>query len=80
MDNNLSWKNHIDHLLSKLNSACFAVKTVKSIMSQKALRIIYFSYVHSIITYGTIFGAICHIVLKFLESKKKKKNYYKLKE
>jgi hypothetical protein len=55
IDDNLSWKNRIDHFMSKLNSACFAVRTVKPIMSQKALRIIYFLYVHSIITYGTIF-------------------------
>jgi hypothetical protein len=40
--------------MSKLNSACFAVRTVKSIMSQNALRIMYYSYVHSIITYGII--------------------------
>jgi hypothetical protein len=53
---------------------------VKSIMSQKALRIIYFSYVHSTTIYGIIFGAICHILLKFSELKKDNKNYYKLKE
>jgi hypothetical protein len=40
--------------MSKLNSACFAVKTVKSIMSQKALRIIYFSYVYGIIFWGNL--------------------------
>jgi hypothetical protein len=42
IDDNLSWKNHIDHLMSKLSSACFAVRTVKFIISQKALRIVYF--------------------------------------
>jgi hypothetical protein len=54
IDDNLSWKNHIDYLLSKLNSACCAIRTVKSVMSQDALGMIYFSYVHSIITYGII--------------------------
>jgi hypothetical protein len=54
IDDNLSWKTHIGYLLSKLNSACFAIRTVKSVKSQDALRMIYFSYVHSIITYGII--------------------------
>jgi hypothetical protein len=47
-------QNHIDYLLSKLNSACFAIRTIKFVMSQDALRMIYFSYVHSVITYGII--------------------------
>jgi hypothetical protein len=42
IDDNLSWRNHIDHLMSKLNSARFAVRTVKSIMSQKVLRLFIF--------------------------------------
>ena len=54
VDNILSWKNHADQLMSKLSNACYAVRTVKSFMSHKALRIIYFSYVHSIMTYGII--------------------------
>jgi hypothetical protein len=41
--------------MSKLNWACFAVRMVKSVMSEKVLRIIYFSYVHYIITCGIIF-------------------------
>jgi hypothetical protein len=68
---NLSWKNHIDHLISKLNSACCAVRTVKSIMSQKALRIIYFSYVHSIIIYGIIFWGNSPYSIKIFRIQKK---------
>jgi hypothetical protein len=38
-----------------MSSACYAVRTIKDLMSQENLRMIYFSYVHSIITYSTIF-------------------------
>jgi hypothetical protein len=55
IDNMLSWKSHIDWLMSKLSSACYVIRTVKPYMSQETLRIIYFSYVHSVMTYGIIF-------------------------
>jgi len=37
-----TWKNHIDHLTSKLSSACYGVSNVKDIMSQATLRMIFF--------------------------------------
>jgi hypothetical protein len=54
IDNKLSWKNHIDYLVTKLSSSCFIMRTVKPIMSQRSLRI-YFAYIHSIMTYAIIF-------------------------
>jgi len=41
-------------IISKLNAACFAIKTVTSLFSGEDLRILYFSCVHSIVTYGVI--------------------------
>jgi hypothetical protein len=55
IDNTLSWKNRIDKLMSKLSSACYAVRAVKPRMTQESLRIIYSSYFHSVTTYGIIF-------------------------
>ena len=55
IDETLSWKSHIDQLVTKLSSACYAIRTVKDFMSQETLKMIYFSYVHSIIAYGIIF-------------------------
>jgi len=52
LDSTLSWKSHIDKLSSKLNSACYVIRTLRSIISAKNLRTIYFSYAHSIMTYG----------------------------
>jgi len=55
LDSILSWKTHTDKLSSKLNSGCYVIRSLKSIISAMNLRTIYFSYVLSIMTYGTIF-------------------------
>jgi len=46
IDNSLSWKDHIAALTSKLNKACYAVRSIKPFMSVDILRMICFSYVH----------------------------------
>jgi hypothetical protein len=55
LDSTLSWKPHIDQLISKLNSACYVIRSLKSLTPLETLRMIYFSSVHSIISYGLIF-------------------------
>jgi hypothetical protein len=55
INNTLSWKTHIDKILPKLSSARFAMHAVKPFMSPQMLKVIYYSYVHSIISYGIIF-------------------------
>jgi hypothetical protein len=55
IDEILSWKCHNDQLVTKLSSACYAVRFIKDLMSQKTLRMIYFSYLHSFMIYGVIF-------------------------
>jgi len=50
VDDNLTWKKHIDQFISKLNSACYAIRAVNVTLSKKALRMLYFSYIHSIIS------------------------------
>jgi hypothetical protein len=42
-DASLTWNNHIDQLISRLNSACYAIRAVNAMMSRKALRMFYFS-------------------------------------
>jgi len=51
----LSWKNHIDQMMIKLSRACYAIRYVTHFMSQDTLRTNYFSYFHSILSYGIIF-------------------------
>jgi hypothetical protein len=54
VDENLSWKCHIEQALIKLSSACYAMKVVTPLMGDKTLRMIYFAYVHSLLFYGII--------------------------
>ena len=38
----INWDNHIDQLMSTLNSACHAITAVKAMLSRKAFTILYF--------------------------------------
>jgi hypothetical protein len=55
LGNTLSWKSHIDAITPKLSSASFAMRAVKPFLYQDSLRMVYYSYFHSIMTYGLIF-------------------------
>jgi len=55
LDNTLSWKTHIDTILPKLSSASFALRVVKPFLSQDSLKMVYYSYFHSVMTYRLIF-------------------------
>ena len=52
IDTSLSWKDHIQEVTAKLNKACYAIIWIKPLISLNVLRMIYFCYVHSIISYG----------------------------
>ena len=72
IDDSLSRKAHIDQMMSKLNTACFVIQTVQSMMSLETLRMVCFAYIHSIISYGIIlFWEINHIVIRFSKFPKK---------
>ena len=55
INTNLSWKTHIECSKSKLSSACYATRSVKPHVTINTLKIIYYSYFHSIMTYGRLF-------------------------
>jgi hypothetical protein len=55
VDTSLFWKYHIGELTPRLNETCYAIVSIKLFMSLDVLRSTYFSYVHSIISYGIIF-------------------------
>jgi hypothetical protein len=60
LDNTLSWRTHIDTIIPKLSSASFAMRVVKPFLSQDSLKMVYYSYFHSIMTYGLIFWGNSH--------------------
>jgi hypothetical protein len=41
--------------MSRLGSACYAIGAVKPYMAQGTIRMIYFSYFHSVMTYSLVF-------------------------
>jgi len=42
VDDNLTWNNHINQSISKLNSARYAIRAVNAMLSRKGLRMLYF--------------------------------------
>ena len=55
IDDTLSWKQHIDQVVSKMCFSWHAIWNIKSLGSPDTLRIIYFACIHSILKYGIIF-------------------------
>jgi hypothetical protein len=51
----LTCKHHIGELTSRLNKACFAIRSIKPFMCLNVLRSMYFLYAHSL---WDIFGGI----------------------
>jgi len=52
----ISWKPHIDHLINKLSTACYVIRSVKPYVNTNAIIMIYNSLFHAVMTYGIIFG------------------------
>ena len=61
IDSTLSWREHISCLTSKLNKACYAITAFKPFMTLNVLRTVYFSYFHSLMSYGVIFWGNSHL-------------------
>jgi hypothetical protein len=56
LDNTLSWKQHIDAIIPKLNKACYIIRRLKLCLSNTALKMVYCAFFHSVMSYGLIFG------------------------
>ena len=70
-DSSVSWKEHISDLTSILNKACYAIRAIKPLLSLNVLRIIYFSYFHSIMSYGIIFWGNSHLANNIFKIQKR---------
>jgi hypothetical protein len=69
--NTLSWKRHVDQLLPKLNTACYAIRTVKPYMNQETLLIVCNAYFHSVLHYGIIFWGNCSYAINTFRVQKR---------
>ena len=55
IDSMLTWEKHIMDLSNKLNRACFTITATKTLLTWKSRKMVYYSYYHSVISYGIIF-------------------------
>jgi hypothetical protein len=79
IDDNLSWHCHIDQMTPKLNKVSYAIRFLKPLLPFEALRMVYFSTFHSIISYGIIFwDSSTYSKIIFKTQKKNSKNHYEL--
>ena len=67
----LSWIQHIAALTTKLNKACFAIRAIKPFMTSCVLRTVYFSYFHSVMSYGIIFWGTSHLSNNIFQTQKR---------
>ena len=54
IDDQLQWGYHIDYISKKITSGVYAINAVKRYLSVENLKTLYFSFVHSYISYGAI--------------------------
>ncbi|CAH2211691.1 jg6806, partial [Pararge aegeria aegeria] len=54
IDSKLQWGPHINKLANRLSSAAFAVKKIRMLTDIETARLVYFSYFHSIMSYGIL--------------------------
>ena len=62
LDNQITWKTHIQLLLRKLNSVCFLVIRLYSVLNIDSLELVNFADFHLIVKYGIIFWSNQHNV------------------
>jgi hypothetical protein len=71
IEETLSWNHHIEQRATKLCSACYTLRNLKHIVPQSTLRTIYYAYIHSILSYGIIFGADPPMLVSYLFYRRK---------
>lgn len=55
VDCKLKWRLHVDELQSKLSSAIFAIRSVRTNIDSHTALLSYFSYFHSVMSYAIVF-------------------------
>jgi hypothetical protein len=78
IDSSLNWKTHIQYIIPKLSSACFAMRTVTSVTKTETLKLDYFAYFHSIMSYGITFWDNSTDSKKYFTSKRESSEYWQV--
>jgi hypothetical protein len=71
IDETLSWKQHIEQVISKMSSACYALRNIKHIVSLDTITVIYSAHIYSIMSCGlTFWGGSSYANKVFILQKK----------
>jgi hypothetical protein len=71
VDSKLQWSPHIKSLSCKLSSAVYAIKKIRQYADIQTARTVYFSYFHSIMSYGVwLWGKAADIETVFILQKR----------
>lgn len=72
LDESLSWKEHIKIIENKISKHIAIIYRAKHLLNLPCLKLLYFSFVHSYLTYcNIVWGSTNHTKLKKLHSKQK---------
>lgn len=79
LDSKLQWNAHITNLAGKLSSAAYAVRKIRQLTDVETARLTYFSYFHSVMSYGILLWGKCSdIEAIFILQKRAVRFLYKL--
>jgi len=54
IDENLTWKYHLTNINKKISNSLFAIKQVKQVQPYSCLKTLYYSLIHSHLSYGIL--------------------------
>ena len=71
IDSKFQWNTHLEAPADKLSSAAFAIKKVRQMTDVETARLVYYSYFHSILSYGMLlWGSASYINSIFILQKR----------
>ena len=80
IDSKLQWGPHIEALAGRLSSAAYAVKKIRHLTDVETARLVYFSYFHSVMSYGILlWGSASEVQTIFVLQKRAIRSIYGLK-
>lgn len=80
IDAKLQWGPHIEALCGRLSSAAYAVRRIRQITDVDTARLVYFSYFHSIMSYGLLlWGRAADVDAVFVLQKRAIRAIYNMK-
>ena len=79
VDSKIQWGEHITGLTNRLSSAAYAVRKVRALTDVATARLVYFSYFHSVMSYGILmWGNAADIENVFVLQKRAIRAIYRL--